>query len=56
MADFATAGGSHWTGFANGVGGEVVVMEVQLLGVGMEVIHLLRITGGSQGCGGQHLR
>ena len=56
MADFATAGGSHWTGFANGVGGEVVVMEIQLLGVGMEVIHFLGIAGGSQGRGGQNLR
>ena len=34
---------------------EVVVVQIQLLGVGMEVVHLLGIAGGAQCRGGEHL-
>ena len=55
MADLTTTGGAHRPRFTDGVGREVVVVQVQLLGVGMEVVHLLGIAGGAQCCGGEHL-
>ena len=56
MADFAPARGAHRFGLAHRVGREVVVMEVGLLRVGVEIVHLLGIAGCAQGCGRQHLR
>ena len=55
MADFTSTGGAHRPGFTDGVGREVVVVQVQLFGVGMEIVHLLGIAGGAQRCGGEHL-
>ena len=55
MADFTASRGAHRPGLADGVRREVVVVQVQLLGAGMEVIHLLGIAGGAQGGGGEHL-
>ena len=55
MADLPATGGAHRPGFANRIGGEVVVMQVGLLVGWIQVVHLLGIAGGAQGGGGQHL-
>ena len=55
VANFAAAGGAHRLGFAGGVGGEVVVVEVVLLGGRVEVVHFLGVARGAEGGAGEHL-
>ena len=55
VTNFAAAGGAHRLGFAGGVGGEVVVVEVVLLGGRVEVVHFLGVARGAEGGAGEHL-
>jgi len=55
VADFAAAGERIGRVFADGIGGEVVVVEIGLLAHRVEVVHLLGIAGGAEGGAGEHL-
>ena len=56
MADLPAGGGTGGTGFAGGVGGEVIVMDIPLGILGVNGVDLLGGGQGVQGADGKHLR